>query len=221
MGEPSSLAEPAGPIGAPSGAGRRRGGRGTVAAVLLAAGEGRRYAESGGEGHKLAAPFRGRPLVTWAVEHALASGIGPVWVVAGAFDPSCLLHAAGGTDVGVEVLANPRWAEGMATSLQVAVARARTDGLTALVVGLADQPLVTAEAWRRVAAASGPIARASYDGVPGHPVRLAAEVWPDLPRSGDAGARSLLRSHPERVQDVACPGHPADVDTREDVQRWS
>jgi molybdenum cofactor cytidylyltransferase len=184
-----------------------------AAAVLLAAGEGARYAASGGGGHKLLAAFRGRPLVRWAVDAAVAAGIGPVWVVTGAADLP--------VGDGVDVLANPRWGEGMATSLQVAVAQARTEGIDAIVVGLADQPLVTAEAWRRVAASPSPIARASYDGMPGHPVRLAAEVWPDLPTTGDQGARSLLRCHPELVEDVACPGHPADVDTREDVQRWS
>ena len=195
-----------------------RGPVGTLAAVVLAAGAGRRFAASGGERHKLSAPFRGRPLASWALDQAVAAAIGPVWVVTGAAD----LPASVPVPDGVELLANPRWAEGMATSLQVAVARARVEGLVAIVVGLADQPLVTAEAWRRVAAAaSRPIARASYDGVPGHPVRLAAEVWPELPTTGDEGARSLLRCHPELVDDVACPGHPADVDTREDVQRWS
>jgi CTP:molybdopterin cytidylyltransferase MocA len=184
-----------------------------TAAVLLAAGEGARYAASGGVEHKLVAPFRGRPLVSWAVEHASAAAIGPVWVVTGAFDVPVA--------DGVEVLPNPRWAEGMATSLQVAVARARSEGLGAVVVGLADQPLVTPQAWRLVAAADRPIGRALYEGVPGHPVRLAAVVWPELPATGDAGARSLIRDHPELVHDVACPGHPADVDTREDVQRWS
>jgi CTP:molybdopterin cytidylyltransferase MocA len=186
------------------------------AAVLLAAGEGARFAASGGTSHKLLTPFRGRPLVGWAVDAALAAAIGPVWVVTGA----TAVPVADGAS-GFEILPNPRWAEGMATSLQVAVARAWSEGLDAIVIGLADQPLVTAEAWRRVAASSRPIARASYDGVPGHPVRLAAEVWSELPTTGDEGARSLLRCHPELVDDVACPGHPADVDTREDVQRWS
>lgn len=187
-----------------------------VAAVVLAAGEGRRFAASGGDGSKLLVPFRGRPLWSWAVSSAAAAEIGPVWVVTGAAE----LPVGGGVD-GVEILTNPRWAEGMATSLQVAVAQARRSGLDAIVVGLADQPLVTAEAWRRVAAAERPIARASYDGLPGHPVRLAAEVWARLPATGDEGARTLIRCHPELVDDVACPGHPADVDTREDVQRWS
>ncbi|HEV7761006.1 MAG TPA: nucleotidyltransferase family protein [Acidimicrobiales bacterium] len=198
---------------------------GTTPAVLLAAGAGTRYAASGGHEHKLQAPFRGRPLVSWAVEHAVAAAIGPVWMVTGAGDPSRPggadgIGGIGGID-GVELLANPRWAEGMATSLQVAVERARAGGHAAIVVGLADQPLVTAEAWRRVAAAGRPIARASYDGIPGHPVRLAATIWASLPVTGDEGARSLIRVHPELVEDVPCPGHPADVDTREDVQRWS
>jgi molybdenum cofactor cytidylyltransferase len=189
----------------------------TVAAAVLAAGAGRRFVASGGDGHKLLAPFRGRPLWQWAVSTAVAADIGPVWLVTGAAEPAGFDDGVGA----VEVLPNPRWDEGMATSLQVAVARARRESCDAIVVGLADQPLVTAEAWRRVAASPSPIARASYDGMPGHPVRLAADVWPDLPTTGDEGARSLLRCHPELVEDVACPGHPADVDTREDVQRWS
>jgi molybdenum cofactor cytidylyltransferase len=188
-------------------------GDGGTAAVILAAGGGSRFLASGGEGHKLSAPFRGRPLVCWAVQHAAESGIGPVWVVGG--DHELPLPA------GTEVLHNPRWPEGMATSLQVAIGRARELGHGAVVVGLGDQPLVTPEAWRRVAAATRPIARADYDGRPGHPVRLAASVWDELPVGGDEGARSVVRLHPELVEDVACPGHPADVDTREDVQRWS
>jgi CTP:molybdopterin cytidylyltransferase MocA len=189
---------------------------GDTPAVLLAAGAGTRFAASGGGEHKLLAPFRHRPLVSWAIEHAVAAGIGPVWMVTGAVEPPVPAELDG-----VEILANPRWAEGMATSLQVAIARARADGHDAVVVGLADQPLVTPEAWRRVAAAERPIARARYDGVPGHPVRLAAAVWASLPVTGDEGARTVIRDHPELVEDVPCPGHPADVDTREDVQRWS
>jgi CTP:molybdopterin cytidylyltransferase MocA len=189
---------------------------GGVAAVLLAGGAGSRFAASGGQGHKLLADFRGRPLIDWALDAALAADVGPVWLVAGAVTPP--------VPAGVEIVPNPRWPEGMARSLQAAVTRARSGGVehAAIVVGLADQPLVTAEAWRLVAAAAEtPIARATYGGVPGHPVRLAASIWPELPVTGDEGARRLIKVNPTVVQDVACPGNPADVDTREDVQRWS
>ncbi len=195
----------------------------TTAAVVLAAGEGSRF---GGPTHKLLAPFRGRPLVVWAVEAATeayrAGAVAEVLVVTGAVDLTPALAAAGLLDA-VTLVANPRWAEGQATSLAVGVAVAGTAGHDAVVVGLGDQPLIPGEAWRRVAAADGdrPIVVATYGGERRNPVRLAASIWPELPVEGDAGARVLLARRPELVGEVACPGEPADVDTQEDLTQWS
>jgi molybdenum cofactor cytidylyltransferase len=171
-----------------------------IVAALLAAGAGSRYE---GPTHKLLAPFRGKPLWRWAYESAVASGL-RVIVVSGDIDLP-------------DAVPNPRWPEGIATSLQVAIGEA--GDADAIVVGLADQPLIPPEAWRLVAAADAPIAAATYDGLRRNPVRLARAVWPELPTTGDQGASALFRNH--EVLEVACPGNPGDVDRVEDLEQWS
>jgi len=183
----------------------------TTAALVLAAGEGSRF--TGGT-HKLVAPFRGRPLWEWAIDAALGAGLDATYVVTGAV-PLPLPTAV------VEVH-NDGWADGQATSLATGIAAIREEGHDAVVVGLADQPLVGSDAWRSVAAAvATPIAVASFDGDRRPPVRLAAEVWPLLPTEGDEGARTVMRKRPDLVTAVPCSGQPVDIDTLEDLERWS
>lgn len=173
-------------------------------AALLAAGGGTRFA---GPTHKLLAEVRGKRIVDWAYEHAAATGL-EVVVVSGAVP----LGLPG-------EVRNADWADGMATSLQVALAAA--GDADAVVVGLGDQPGVPPEAWTLVAACDAPIVVATYDGERGNPVRLRRDVWALLPTTGDVGARKLAREQPSLVTAVACPGDPNDVDTLEDLDRWS
>ena len=182
-----------------------------VAAVLLAAGGGSRFA---GGTHKLLADLRGRPVLAHALEAAVASGL-DVHVVAGAVDVSDLV-----TD-GVTVVDNPHWRDGQAVSVRAGIESARAAGHDAVVVGLGDQPFVTAAAWRAVAASPSPVAVATYDGRRGHPVRLAAEVWPLLPAAGDEVGRAVMRGRPELVVEIPCGGTATDIDTLEDLRRWS
>jgi molybdenum cofactor cytidylyltransferase len=178
-------------------------------AILLAAGAGSRFS---GAGHKLDATIRGRSVVLRAITAALDSGIGPLLVVTGAHR---ITLPEGATEVH-----NPDWAEGQITSVRRGIDAARALGATAVVVGLADQPFVTADAWRAVAASRSPIAVATYDGRRGNPVRLDESVWQLLPESGDEGARALIRIRPDLVEPIPCAGSPADIDTEEDLRRW-
>ena len=184
-------------------------------AVVLAAGAGSRFT---GEGHKLDAPLDGSTVADHAVRHALESGIGPVVVITGAVEPS--LASTREATGRLLLVANPAWADGQSTSLQTAVGVARRRHAHAIVVGLADQPFVSPEAWRAVAASPSSIAVAEYDGRPRNPVRLHHSVWPLLPTSGDYGARHLLRLRPELVERVPCRGSDADIDTLEDLRSW-
>lgn len=189
----------------------------SVLVAVLAAGGGRRFAASGGTSHKLLAPVGGRPIVVRAVQAAADADIGELIVVQGALD--LVRHLPAGT----AVVDNPQWEEGMATSLQAAVRHARASGHDALVVGLGDQPGLGADAWRAVVSAPSvpPIAVATYQGRRGSPVRLAEAVWDLLPVTGDEGARVVMRRRPDLVREVPCSGEPWDVDTVEDLERWS
>jgi CTP:molybdopterin cytidylyltransferase MocA len=187
-------------------------------AVVLAAGGGTRFA---GPTHKLLASLDGHPVLEHAIGHALASGIGPVVVVTGAVDVGVAVAAA---DPAVTVVHNARWSEGQATSILAAVDVAGDLGGDAIVFGLGDQPFIPPEAWRLVAGAAPEhrIVVASYDGRRGpHPVRLHRSLWAALPRDGDDGARALIREHHMVVHEVPCPGSAADIDTLEDLHRWT
>lgn len=186
----------------------------TVIGVVLAAGEGSRFA---GSMHKLLAEVDGRPLVEHALLAATSAGLDEVLIVHGAVD------LTGWVPAEVASLRNPAWREGLATSLLMATSHSRSHGHDAMVIGLADQPGVGADAWRAVAAAGDdpPIAVATYEGRRGNPVRLHRSVWDLLPVRGDEGARALMRQRPELVAEVPCAGDPHDIDTLEDLRRWS
>jgi molybdenum cofactor cytidylyltransferase len=184
----------------------------TVAAVLLAAGGGSRFS---GDSHKLLADLRGRPVVAWALENVVTAGLDETYVVTGAADLSTLIPPE------ATRLHNAQWSAGIATSLAVAVDAARGSGHAAVVVGLGDQPFVPAAAWRAVGGGAGPIVVATYGGRRGNPVKLDASTWSLLPRTGDEGARMVMHRRPDLVEEVACDGDPFDVDTVEDLIRWS
>ncbi len=182
-----------------------------VGVVLLAAGGGSRF---GGLHHKLLTAVAGKTVYEWALQSALAANIGPVAVVWGSVELP--RHEA---SEAVTYLHNEEWATGMASSVQRALQWANERGLQSVVIGLGDQPCIPPSAWTAVAHSTSPLAVATYAGVRANPVKLHAEFFALVPKTGDEGARSLLRSHPELVAEVPCTGSGIDVDHVEDIER--
>ncbi len=190
--------------------------RATIAGVVLAGGAGSRF---DGPTHKLLADFRGKPVARAAIDAANGAGFEQLYVVQGAVDLSDML--ADLLSDRVMLITAPDWADGQSRTLQAAIAQADADGHGAIVIGLADQPLVPSSAWRAIAASRGSIVVAEFDGDRRPPVKLDRSVWPDLPTEGDFGARELIRQRPDLVSAVACSGNPIDIDTAEDLSQWS
>jgi CTP:molybdopterin cytidylyltransferase MocA len=182
-----------------------------VGVVLLAAGGGSRF---GGSHHKLLTSVAGKTVFEWALQSALAANIGPVAVVWGSVELP--RHEA---SEAVTYLHNKDWATGMASSVQSALQWANERGLQSVVIGLGDQPCIPPSAWTAVANSNSPLAVATYSGVRANPVKLHAEFFALVPKTGDEGARTLLRSHPELVAEVPCSGSGIDVDHVEDIER--
>ncbi len=184
-------------------------------AVLLAAGSGSRFS---GNAHKLLTVINGQCVFSWALQNCLAAQFQQVIVVTGAVDLSAQIAEAKFAAANLIELHNENWRNGMASSLQCALTEAQRHGASSVVVGLADQPAIKPSSWQRVATAVAPLAVATYNGVRGNPVRIHAELWPLLPKSGDEGARSLFKSHKDLLVEVACDGSAQDLDTSGDIE---
>jgi CTP:molybdopterin cytidylyltransferase MocA len=94
---------------------------------------------------------------------------------------------------------------------------AALDSCDAVAVALGDQPRLSPDAIARVVSQRGRdelAVRATYGGVPGHPVLLERTLLARVDSlRGDAGARDLMHGVP--IREVACDGlgSPDDVDT--------
>jgi CTP:molybdopterin cytidylyltransferase MocA len=125
---------------------------------------------------------------------------------------------------GAPTVHNDAWESGQRSSVLLAIDAARRAGSRQVVIGLADQPFVTPSAWEAVAKADAAVAVATYGGRRGNPVKLRADVWDqfeNMEADPDSGARVLMERSPELVTEVACEGSPDDIDTREDLTKWT
>lgn len=178
----------------------------TVQGLLLAAGAGSRM---------------GRPkaLVDGRLAHGVTTlldgGCDAVTVVLGAAVDDALALLPGGP---VDHVVAEDWDEGMSASLRAGLAVLADRDADAAVVLLVDLPDVGSPVVSRLLAAGSSgeaLARAAYDGKPGHPVLLGRHHWDGVLATarGDEGARAYLAAHDVAL--VEC----GDLATGRDVDR--
>lgn len=189
-----------------------------IVAILLAAGESRRMGypkpllRIGDES------FVGR---TTAIALNVTS---TVVIVLGAHADR--IRSAISSDSRIIVVENPDFKSGQLSSLKVGLAAALGAGADAVIVHLADHPLVSPATFRALLNNYGdpthPIVVARYQGRRGHPVIFDRSVFAELMAAPeDQGARVVVNADPERVMyiDVDDPGVVLDLDTPADLAK--
>jgi molybdenum cofactor cytidylyltransferase len=188
-----------------------------VAAIVLAAGAGRRF----GPTSKLLAPLRGRPILQHVLDAVADAGVSDVIVVLG--------HGTGRVEGSIrwrtEVrVVNPDPDRGLSSSVQVGIAAARDleSPVDGVVIALGDQPTLSATVVRALidqADEGRSIVVPRYaEGRGPNPVLLRRDAWPLVEGiAGDRGLGPLIASRPELVVEVPVGGSNPDVDTPEDL----
>ena len=176
-------------------------------ALILAAGGGTRF----GDEPKLLADVDGAPVLEHVVRNATeAEHVSRLVVVLGANADAIRERVDFGA---AEVIVCESWADGQSASLRCGLEHLA--GALKVVVLLGDQPLVTPQVIEWLAREPAGT-RATYGGVPGHPVVLGPRLMEEARRlEGDRGLRDLVRW---RLVEVGHLASNRDIDTPEDLE---
>lgn len=193
----------------PGAEGRDR--RRLISGILLAAGLSSRFGRQ-----KLLESWRGEPLVRHAARRFLEAGLTPVIVVVPG--DRRLADALAGLPVTIEV--NPQPQRGINTSIGIGVG-ALPRASPAALIGVADQPLLTADAIAQLVNAfvPGKIVGPRYGDHRGNPVIFDRRFFPELMRLTDAdrGGQVVVAAHPAAVVEVELPASMGkDIDRPDD-----
>jgi molybdenum cofactor cytidylyltransferase len=187
------------------------------AAIVLAAGEGRRMG-----GPKALLPLRGTTFLSHVCRTFVGAGVELTIAVLGAQAES--VRRSAGLPGGVRLVFNDRWDDGMLSSVLRGLDLADAEGADGVLLHPVDVPLVSRETVRRVAEAvrqGHPIVIPSCDGRRGHPAGFSRALFGEIREAPPAeGVRALLARDPARIVYVdGDPGCIADVDTPDDYRR--
>jgi molybdenum cofactor cytidylyltransferase len=184
-----------------------------VGGILLAAGQSRRM----GKVNKLLAEIDGVPMICYVASALRDSGAGPLVIVTG-HQAEKVCSTLKGFDA--EFVHNPRYGEGLSTSLQLGV-DALADKTDGVIICQGDMPEVSSRHIDKLLAAFDPaegraICVPTANGKRGNPVLWGAEYFVEiLSVAGDVGARHLIGEHAESVCEVEMEdlGVLVDIDT--------
>jgi molybdenum cofactor cytidylyltransferase len=191
-----------------------------IGAVILAAGESKRMGFP-----KQLIEICGEKIIRIVVKKVLNVGFGDIVVVLG--------HMAGDIAryiddmIGIKIIVNPRYREGMSTSLIEGIKNLRQD-IEAFMVILGDQPFVSKESMEKIIETYYGMERKplmvvpTYRGLRGNPVLISSRIAKEIMSlRGDIGARALMERYKAYISYIETqdPGVVLDIDTKEDLEK--
>ncbi|MBI5961267.1 MAG: putative selenium-dependent hydroxylase accessory protein YqeC [Chloroflexi bacterium] len=188
-----------------------------VAAIVLAAGESSRMGQS-------------KPLLRWdnrTVIETIVSRLIPAYLA-----ETLVITGYRGDEVArvlaqqpIQIVPNPRYAQGeMLSSLQTGL-RALPENITACLVVMGDQPMIEGRVVQSILAAyaqgQGEIVIPTYRGERGHPVLFGRRFWSELLELSSGAPREVIRRHPDQVAavEVETDSILRDIDTPEQYRQ--
>ncbi|HIE22056.1 MAG TPA: nucleotidyltransferase family protein [Acidimicrobiia bacterium] len=188
----------------------------STAALVLAAGGSKRLGRP-----KQLEPWGDRNLLGHVLARVAEFPVEEIWVVIGAEAERILSETEFGE---ANVVENPEWEEGIASSLRVGLdALTRFSRCEQVLIVIGDQPDISPEVVatllesHRRSGKQVSIPKYGYNW--GNPVVVSRPLWSRLMSlEGDEGGRRLWQAHSEWVNEVRFTGAPPkDVDTEADV----
>jgi Uncharacterized MobA-related protein len=185
-----------------------------ISGIVLAAGIGTRFG-----GTKQIVIASGKPLAQHAINALAAAGVDEIVVVTG--HDAVAVERALTLPRDARFTRNPAYRDGQSTSLAAGLHEVSEESQAAVIL-MGDQPGIEPGVVRSLIArflqTRRQIVRAAFRDGPG-PTLLSREIYMEAGHlHGDAGARLLMASHPEWVEEVAIDADaPRDIDTRADL----
>lgn len=189
-----------------------------VGLILLAAGESKRMGTP-----KQLLSYQGSSLIRHAVNEAIVSDCNPVVVVLGANSDRIISEL---DNLPVHLALNSQWQQGMSSSITTGIKALLEININfeAVIIALADQPLITAEVYARLieryqrhqlqAVAS------NYNHTIGVPALFDRHLLPELLKlDRQGGAKQILNKYSDRAFNLDLPQAAIDIDTPPDYQQ--
>lgn len=187
--------------------------------ILLAAGSSSRLGRP-----KQLINYQGKTLIQNAIEAAQYSAADDLVVVLGS---NSELIQTGIESKEVPVLVHTHWEEGMSSSMQCGLRYLlETSQVEQVILMLCDQPYVTQELLDQLMngkkSSGNGIVASSYAGTVGVPALFDQDYFPELlVLKGTEGAKKVILNHQADTLLVGFPLGAIDLDTEEDVQKFT